>query len=202
MALDETTEELARGAAQGDHRALGELLKRIEPDVLRHCGRILPYRQDAEEASQDTLLAVARNIGRFEGRARFSTWLHIVTANCARTTYRSLKRRSAEQGSEDLPLQKPDVARVSVIAGSRLDLLDAMEALEAEKPDWPRRWCCVTSASSTTTRWPSSSASRSAPPSPASIRRANTSRAPWATPTASDPRRGGRKCSFLELSKG
>ncbi len=136
MALDETTEELARAAAGGDHRALGELLKRIEPDVLRHCGRILPYRQDAEEACQDTLLAVARNIGRFEGRARFSTWLHIVTANCARTTYRSLKRRSAEQSSEELPLHnKPDVARVSVIAGSRLDLLDAMEALEADKPE-------------------------------------------------------------------
>ncbi|MBO3748945.1 RNA polymerase sigma factor [Streptosporangiaceae bacterium NEAU-GS5] len=134
MALDETTEELAREAAQGDHRALGELLRRIEPDVLRHCERLLPYRQDAEEACQDTLLAVARNIARFEGRARFSTWLHIVTANCARTTYRSLKRRASEQ-AEELPEQRPDPHRVSVIAGSRLDLLDAMEALEADKPD-------------------------------------------------------------------
>jgi RNA polymerase sigma factor (sigma-70 family) len=136
MALDEHTEELAHAAARGDHRALGELLRRIEPDVLRHCARILPYHQDAEEAAQDTLLAVARNISRFEGRARFSTWLHIVTANCARTTYRSLKRRAAEQQSSDEQLaQKPDVRRVSVIAGSRLDLLDAMEALEADKPD-------------------------------------------------------------------
>jgi RNA polymerase sigma factor, sigma-70 family len=134
MALDETTEELARAAARGDHRSLGELLRRIEPDVLRHCSRLLPYHQDAEEASQDTLLAVARNISRFEGRAKFSTWLHIVTANCARTTYRSLKRRSTEQ-AEELPEQRPDPHRVSVIAGSRLDLLDAMEALEAEKPE-------------------------------------------------------------------
>jgi RNA polymerase sigma-70 factor (ECF subfamily) len=135
MALDETTEDLARNAAQGDHRALGELLRRIEPDVLRHCARILPYHHDAEEACQDTLLAVARNIARFEGRARFSTWLHIVTANCARTTYRTLKRRSAEQTSDELPLQRPDARRVSVIAGSRLDLLDAMESLETDKPD-------------------------------------------------------------------
>ncbi|MFO7250993.1 MAG: sigma factor, partial [Actinomycetes bacterium] len=85
MALDETTEQLARAAAAGDQRSLGELLARIEPDVLRHCRRLLPYPQDAEEASQDALLAVARNIARFEGRAKFSTWLHIVTANCART---------------------------------------------------------------------------------------------------------------------
>src|SRR5690606_41909734 len=53
MALDEHTEELARAAAGGDHRALGELLRRIEPDVLRHCARILPYHHDAEEAAQD-----------------------------------------------------------------------------------------------------------------------------------------------------
>ncbi|GAB1820915.1 MULTISPECIES: RNA polymerase sigma factor [Herbidospora] len=138
MPLDETTEELARTAATGDHVALGELLRRVEPDVLRHCERLLPYRQDAEEACQDTLLAVARNIGRFEGRSRFSTWLHIVTANCARTTYRTLKRRSAEQSSDDLAEQRPDPHRVSVIAGARLDLLDAIEALEAEKPDLAR----------------------------------------------------------------
>ncbi|WP_248960786.1 RNA polymerase sigma factor [Sphaerisporangium perillae] len=135
MALDETTEELAHAAAGGDHRSLGELLRRIEPDVLRHCSRLLPYHQDAEEACQDTLLAVARNIGRFEGRARFSTWLHIVTTNCARTTYRTLKRRAAEQTSEELPELRADPRRVSVIAGSRLDLLDAMESLEADKPD-------------------------------------------------------------------
>jgi RNA polymerase sigma factor (sigma-70 family) len=134
MALDEAVDELARTAAQGDHRSLGELLRRIEPDVIRHCERLLPYRQDAEEAAQDTLLAVARNISRFEGRSRFGTWLHIVTVNCARTTYRSLKRRSSEQ-AEELPDQRPDPRRVSVIAGSRLDLLDAMEALEADKPD-------------------------------------------------------------------
>ncbi|GII94783.1 RNA polymerase sigma factor [Sinosporangium siamense] len=135
MALDDTTEELARAAATGDHRALGELLKQIEPHVMRHCMRILPYQQDAEEACQDTLFAVARHISRFEGRARFSTWLHIVTANCARTTYRTLKRRAAEQADEELPTQRPDPRRVSVIAGSRLDLLDAMEALESDKPD-------------------------------------------------------------------
>ncbi|WP_283139024.1 RNA polymerase sigma factor [Rhizohabitans arisaemae] len=134
MLYDNEVENLAREAAQGDQRALGELLRRIEPGVIRHCARLLPYRMDAEEAAQDTLFAVARNIGRFEGRARFSTWLHIVTANCARSTYRGLKRRHSEQ-AEELPENRPDPRRVSVIAGSRLDLLDAIEALEADKPE-------------------------------------------------------------------
>ncbi|MBC6459261.1 RNA polymerase sigma factor [Actinomadura sp. HBU206391] len=134
MAFDERTEALAVRAAQGDQAALNDLLRAIEPDVMRHSSRFLPCRQDAEEACQDALLQVARNIGKFEGRSRFSTWLHVVVANSARSTYRSLKRRSVEQVGE-LPQQRPDPHRTSVIAGSRVDILDAMEELEARKPD-------------------------------------------------------------------
>ncbi|GAA3222558.1 RNA polymerase sigma factor [Actinocorallia longicatena] len=134
MAFNERTEELALKAAKGDQGALNDLLGLIQNDVLRHAGRFLPCRQDAEEACQDALLQVARNIHRFEGRSRFSTWLHVVVANSARSTYRSLKRRSVEQAGE-LPSQRPDPRRTSVIAGSRVDILDAMEDLEARKPD-------------------------------------------------------------------
>jgi RNA polymerase sigma-70 factor (ECF subfamily) len=57
-----------------------------------------------------------------------------VVANSARSTYRSLKRRSMEQAG-DLPHQRPDPRRTSVIAGSRVDIMDAMEDLERRKPD-------------------------------------------------------------------
>src|SRR5262245_31400074 len=123
-------EEMARLAAGGDDTALADLLRVIEPDVLAKTGRFLPCRQDAEESCQDALLQVARNIGTFESRSKFSTWLHVVVANCARQTYRSLKRRAAEQASADHVLDRPDPRTTSVIAGSRLDLLDALERLE------------------------------------------------------------------------
>jgi RNA polymerase sigma factor (sigma-70 family) len=129
------TEELARRATAGDGAALDALLRRIQPEVLRRCARFLPHRQDAEEAAQDVLLQVARNIQRFEGRSKFSTWLHVIIANCCRQTYRALKRRFAEQASAELPLERPDPRTTSVIAGSRLDLLDALEKLERDKPD-------------------------------------------------------------------
>ena len=131
----EDTEELARLAATGDGAALDGLLRRIQPEVLRRCARFLPHRQDAEEAAQDVLLQVARNIQRFEGRSKFSTWLHVIIANCSRQTYRALKRRFAEQASAELPLDRPDPRTTSVIAGSRIDLLDALEKLERDKPD-------------------------------------------------------------------
>lgn len=127
-------ETLARRAAAGDGAALESLLQSIQPDVMRRCSRFLPFHQDAEEACQDTLLKVAQNIGRFEGRSKFSTWLYTVTANCARQTYRTLKRRAAEQMS-DLPIENPDPRRTSVVAGSRLDLLEALDRLEDDRAE-------------------------------------------------------------------
>jgi RNA polymerase sigma-70 factor (ECF subfamily) len=133
MAFSPEIESLARRAAAGEATALDALLTSIRPEVLRQCGRFLPCFQDAEEACQDALLQVTRNITRFEGRSKFSTWLHVLVGNCARQTYRSLKRRAAEWPGPDLPLDLPDPRTTSVIAGSRLDLLDALERLEAHR---------------------------------------------------------------------
>ncbi len=130
---DDDVEDLARRAAEGDAAALDALLRAIQPRVLRQCGVFLPCRQDAEEACQDVLVAVSRHITRFEGRSRFSTWLREVTANSARSTYRSLKRRSVAVLPPEA-IERPDPRTTSVIAGSRLDLLEALDRLERERP--------------------------------------------------------------------
>ncbi len=124
---------LAVRAAGGDAVALEDLLAAIQPRVRRICGRMLLHPQDAEEACQDALLLVATKIGTFRGNSRFTTWLHAVASNSARSTYRSLKRRSAELPSEELP-SSVDPRTTSVIAGSRLDLLDALEVLSDSHP--------------------------------------------------------------------
>lgn len=123
-------DELARRAADGDREALEDLLAAIQPRVRRICARMLLYPEDAEEATQDALLRVATKIDTFDGRSRFTTWLHVVASNSARSTYRSLKRRASEHGVEHLP-QTADPRTTSVIAGSRLDLLEALETLSA-----------------------------------------------------------------------
>jgi len=128
------TETLAAQAAAGDVEALDELLRRIGPEVLRRCGRFLPNRQDAEEAAQDALWQVSRRISSFEGRSRFSTWLYAVVANAARQTYRDLKRRAGEQPLSPAEDDRTDPRTTSVIAGSRVDLLEALEHLEKTRP--------------------------------------------------------------------
>jgi len=134
--VDDALEELARRARDGDEAALDELLRRIQPEVLRRCARFLPYRQDAEEACQDALLRVARNIHGFKGQSLFTTWLYTVVSNSARQTYRSMKRRSNEMPTEAerIPHQR-DPRTTSVIAGSRIDLLEALDQLERERPN-------------------------------------------------------------------
>ena len=127
-------DDLAARAAAGDNQALNELLGLIEPRVMRICARMLPCKQDAEEACQDALLRVATKIDTFRGGSKFTTWLYTVAGNSARSTYRSLKRRSVEQTVDELPTHA-DPRTTSVIAGSRIDLLEALETLEASRPE-------------------------------------------------------------------
>lgn len=131
---DVDLDELALRAAGGDRDALEDLLAAIQPRVRRICGRMLLYPEDAEEATQDALLLVATKIDQFAGRSKFTTWLHAVASNSARTTYRSLKRRAAERSTDELPVQA-DPRTTSVIAGSRLDLLEALEVLAESSPE-------------------------------------------------------------------
>jgi RNA polymerase sigma factor (sigma-70 family) len=131
--MGEDLEELAVAAAAGDQHAVSVLLERVRPQVMRRVSRFLPCKEDAEEAAQDTLLTVATKIHTFRGTGTFAGWLTIVATNCARQTYRSLKRRSQERSTELMP-ETVDPRTTSVIAGSRLDLLEALDALESEHP--------------------------------------------------------------------
>jgi RNA polymerase sigma-70 factor (ECF subfamily) len=131
--MTDELEELAALAASGDRTVVPELLQAIRPQVQRRVAKFLPYREDAEEAVQDTLFQVANKIHTFKGTGSFAGWVTIVATNQARQTYRSLKRRSLEQSAEVLP-EAVDPRTTSVIAGSRLDLLEALESLESSHP--------------------------------------------------------------------
>lgn len=128
---------LARAAQDGDRDALEALLAEVRPRTLNVCRGVLPYSSDAEDACQEALLNVATKIGSWNGQGRFTTWLHAVAVNAARSTYRRLKNQAiAADPQEHGPLETPDPRTTSVIAGTRLDLLEAMETLEKEHPQF------------------------------------------------------------------
>ncbi|MFC5731370.1 RNA polymerase sigma factor [Nocardioides vastitatis] len=125
-------DELARRAQAGDSDALEALLSAVRPRTLNVCRGVLPHLADAEDACQEALISVAAKIGTWNGRGRFTSWLHVVAVNAARSTYRRLKRQAIPV--DVAPAERPDPRTTSVIAGTRLDLLEAMETLEREHP--------------------------------------------------------------------
>ena len=127
-------DDLARRSQDGDRDALEVLLGAIRPRALNVCRGVLPYTPDAEDACQEALINIANKIGSWGGRGRFTTWMHVVAVNSARSTYRRMKNQAIS--SDTLPLEKPDPRTTSVIAGTRLDLLEAMERLEQEHPQY------------------------------------------------------------------
>jgi RNA polymerase sigma-70 factor (ECF subfamily) len=133
-------DDLARRAQGGDAGALDQLLGVIRPRILNVCRGVLPHTPDAEDACQDALLSIATKIGGWNGRGRFTSWTHVVAVNAARTTYRRMKNQAVASGAAGDPgapmLDRPDPRTTSVIAGTRLDLLEAMEGLERDHPQY------------------------------------------------------------------
>ncbi|MGZ4446101.1 MAG: RNA polymerase sigma factor [Nocardioides sp.] len=128
---------LARRAQDGDRDALEELLGAIRPRTLNVCRGVLPYTPDAEDACQEALMNVAAKIGSWGGRGRFTTWTHVVAVNSARSTYRRMKNQAVPADPQaHTSADRPDPRTTSVIAGTRLDLLEAMEAIERDHPQF------------------------------------------------------------------
>ena len=127
-------DELARRAQGGDRDALEQLLGAIRGRTLNVCRGVLPYTPDAEDACQDALLKIATKIGSWGGRGRFTTWTHVIAVNSARSTYRRMRNQAV--ATDVMETHNPDPRTTSVIAGTRLDLLEAMETLERAHPQY------------------------------------------------------------------
>lgn len=127
-------DDLARRAQAGDRDAMEALLAAVRPRALNICRGVLPYTPDAEDACQEALISISGKIGSWNQRGRFTTWMHVVAVNAARTTYRRMKNQATP--SDDVHLERPDPRTTSVIAGTRLDLLEAMETIETDHPQY------------------------------------------------------------------
>lgn len=127
-------DDLAHRAQAGDRMAMEELLGAIRPRALNVCRGVLPFSPDAEDACQEALISIANKIGTWGGRGRFTTWMHVVAVNAARSSYRRMKNQAP--ATDQVHLERPDPRTTSVIAGTRLDLLEAMESIEASHPQY------------------------------------------------------------------
>ena len=79
----------------GDSDALDTLLQRHYDALHRLCRRMCGNEADADDATQEALLAVVRGLTSFDGRAAFTTWAHRVTVNACLDELRRRGRRPA-----------------------------------------------------------------------------------------------------------
>jgi RNA polymerase sigma-70 factor (ECF subfamily) len=82
MDATEAAAVLAR-ARQGDSDAFRALVERHSQQVFRLAFRMTGNEQDAEDVVQESFLRAYRQLGRFESRANFGTWLYRIVANCS-----------------------------------------------------------------------------------------------------------------------
>jgi RNA polymerase sigma-70 factor (ECF subfamily) len=93
---DADADAIARFRA-GDEGGFRALVERHSRAVFRLAFRMTGNEHDAEDVVQETFLRAYRNLGRFEERARFASWLHRIAANCAYDLLRGRARRDEEQ---------------------------------------------------------------------------------------------------------
>ena len=88
------TSVLVARAQAGDELAFARLVQPHMRKIYHVALRITRNREDAEDASQQTLLKAFANVRQFHGASQFSTWLTRIAMNEALMTIR--KRRSED----------------------------------------------------------------------------------------------------------
>lgn len=122
---------LVLAASEGDAAALDDLLRRHYGRVYALCRRMTGNDADAADAAQNALIAIARGLagGRFDGRSRFTTWAHRVTANACLDELRRRKRRPDALTDVDLEIGEVGTGGQPALDDEVADRLDIDVAL-------------------------------------------------------------------------
>ncbi len=116
--------EVVNAVKRGDNEAFAELVEKYSHQVFALSIRILNDYEEAEDLTQEVFLKVYKNIGRFKGNSKFSTWLYQITYNAALNRLSYLKKRkhydatsinetSVRREEEDYGIDIPDDKRTS-----------------------------------------------------------------------------------------
>lgn len=105
---------LVRRAQAGDQKAFSQLLRPYIHLSYHVALRITGNREDAEDASQQSLLKAFTHIGQFQGDSQFSTWLTRIAINEALMKLR--KRRSEKVWLAPMDESEEDQNSIEMLA--------------------------------------------------------------------------------------
>jgi RNA polymerase sigma-70 factor (ECF subfamily) len=81
--VEPSDETLCEQVAARDDRAFDLLVARYQERAYRIAWSIVRDADDARDVSQDAFIRLHQNAGRFQRRARFSTWFYRILVNLA-----------------------------------------------------------------------------------------------------------------------
>jgi RNA polymerase sigma-70 factor (ECF subfamily) len=121
---DDRSLAAARG---GDQRAFAALYRQHAPQVYALCLRMTGQPALADDCTQECFIAAWRALPGFEGRSRFSTWLHRIAVNAV-LTQRRRRPSDAAREAETLDEDAMAIAGSSDAAGT-VDIESALARL-------------------------------------------------------------------------
>jgi RNA polymerase sigma-70 factor (ECF subfamily) len=93
------------------------------------CRRITGHEADAADAAQDAMIAIVRNLDRFDGRSSFGTWAYRIATNSSLDELRRRKRRGVATSIDDG--EHGHVEHADPAGGRRIDAIGDHMALDA-----------------------------------------------------------------------
>jgi RNA polymerase sigma-70 factor (ECF subfamily) len=92
---ERSDEQLAAEAARegSDGPAFSALVERFQDRVWRICYRLMGNAEDAHDAAQEVFVRLFLQRSKFEGRSRYSTWVHGIALRTCLMLRRSRGRR-------------------------------------------------------------------------------------------------------------
>jgi len=120
-------------AQEGDDEAFERLVEATYSEIFRLAARLTQNHDDALDVVQEAYLRAYRGLIDFRGEARFNTWMHRITVNCATTllTRRSrdrcdpIQQDVADLNGEYHPERRLDASEISFEIRSALEDLPA-----------------------------------------------------------------------------
>ncbi len=92
--------ELIKRAAAGDADAFEALVNAYYEVMFKMAYKWCGNQRDAEDITQDACIKLARGIGSYNRKSKFTSWLYMVVINTAKDFYKSQNRHP--EGSEML----------------------------------------------------------------------------------------------------
>lgn len=89
--------QLAAECRAGNRLAMERLVHDYQAVLFRLALSVLEDAHEAEEATQDALLAALRSFDSYRGEASLTTWLYAITLNLCRNRLRARQRRERMQ---------------------------------------------------------------------------------------------------------